>query len=265
MRCFVRALFAPLVLTLSAGMLVTNAANASHGQSTERGAGARSTSVWDEDEAPRVRLAKAVYSDSDAEDDEDVRPRRRYRGEDAAQAAVAPGVTQKQHKRDAKQPHQRQLARHPHRQLTRHHGNHRHVAQSRRSTTSVRRPVAAQSRRSPTRQAKAPAWTKRSLSTTPGPSGSGQHGIASYYWQPQPLASGGRFDPDAMTAAHRTLPFGTRVRVTHLASGRSVEVKINDRGPYIAGRIIDLSRAAAGVIGMTQQGIARVAVEVLGR
>ena len=68
-----------------------------------------------------------------------------------------------------------------------------------------------------------------------------------------------------MTAAHKTLPFGTRVRVTHMGNGRSVEVKINDRGPYIAGRIIDLSKAAAGVIGMTGQGIARVAVEVLGR
>jgi len=93
----------------------------------------------------------------------------------------------------------------------------------------------------------------------------GQTGIASYYWQPQALASGGRFDPSAMTAAHRTLPFGTRVRVTHLGNGRSVEVKINDRGPFIAGRIIDLSKGAAGVIGLTAQGIARVAVEVLGR
>ena len=68
-----------------------------------------------------------------------------------------------------------------------------------------------------------------------------------------------------MTAAHRTLPFGTRVRVTHMGNGRSVDVRINDRGPYIAGRIIDLSRAAAGVIGMTGQGIARVSVTVLGR
>ena len=265
MRCFVRALLAPLVLALSAGMLTPTMASAKQGQSTERGAPAWSH-VWDED-GPRARLAKAFYSHSDADDDEEARPRPRYRGENMQpKPQPRPGVAQKKQKRHAKQPHQRQLARHPHRQLTRHHGKHRHVAQSRRSTIAQsRRPVAAQSRRSPTRQAKAPAWTKRSLSTTPGPSGSGQHGIASYYWQPQPLASGGRFDPDAMTAAHRTLPFGTRVKVTHLASGRSVEVKINDRGPYIAGRIIDLSRAAAGVIGMTQQGIARVAVEVLGR
>ena len=90
-------------------------------------------------------------------------------------------------------------------------------------------------------------------------------GMASFYWQPQALASGGRFNPNAMTAAHKTLPFGTRVRVTHLGNGRSVEVKINDRGPYVAGRIIDLSKAAAGVIGMTAQGVARVAVEMLGK
>lgn len=95
--------------------------------------------------------------------------------------------------------------------------------------------------------------------------GGGQTGIASFYWQPQRLATGGWFNPGAMTAAHRTLPFWTRVRVTHLGNGRSVEVVINDRGPYIGGRIIDLSRGAAGVIGMQGQGLAQVRVEVLGR
>jgi len=93
----------------------------------------------------------------------------------------------------------------------------------------------------------------------------GQVGIASYYWQGQRVASGGWFNPNGMTAAHRTLPFGTRVRVTRLDTGRSVEVRINDRGPFIAGRIIDLSRGAAQVIGMTGQGLARVQVAVLGR
>ena len=97
------------------------------------------------------------------------------------------------------------------------------------------------------------------------PVGAGQDGVASYYWQGQRVASGGWFNPNAMTAAHLTLPFGTRVRVTHLGNGRSVDVHINDRGPYIAGRIIDLSRGAAGVIGMHGQGIARVKVTVLGR
>lgn len=90
-------------------------------------------------------------------------------------------------------------------------------------------------------------------------------GIASYYWQPQRVASGGWFNPNALTAAHRTLPFGTRVLVTNLSNGRSVTVRINDRGPFIAGRIIDLSRAAAAAVGMTGAGLARVNIAVLGR
>lgn len=96
-------------------------------------------------------------------------------------------------------------------------------------------------------------------------SGGGSVGVASYYWQRQRLASGGWFNPNAMTAAHKTLPFGTRVRVTHLGNGRSVTVTINDRGPYVAGRIIDLSRAAASAINMTGQGVARIRMTVLGR
>jgi rare lipoprotein A len=89
-------------------------------------------------------------------------------------------------------------------------------------------------------------------------------GTASYY-QPGRLASGSRLNAGTLTAAHKTLPFGTRVRVRDLGSGRWVDVRINDRGPYIAGRIIDLSRAAAAVIGMTGRGIARVSMTVLGR
>lgn len=95
--------------------------------------------------------------------------------------------------------------------------------------------------------------------------GVGQIGLASYYQGRQRVASGGYFNSSAMTAAHRTLPFGTRVRVTHLGSGRTVEVRINDRGPFISGRIIDLSKAAASVIGMTGRGIARVSITILGR
>lgn len=92
-----------------------------------------------------------------------------------------------------------------------------------------------------------------------------QSGMASYYWQPQKVASGGWFNPNAMTAAHKTLPFGTKVRVTHMGNGKSVTVTINDRGPYVKGRIIDLSSAAAGVIGMKGQGVARVQLAVLGK
>ncbi len=91
------------------------------------------------------------------------------------------------------------------------------------------------------------------------------HGKASYYWQPQRVASGGWFNPKAMTAAHKTLPFGTRVRVTNKRNGRSVVVRINDRGPYIKGRIIDLSKAAAGKIGMRAAGVVPVSVTVLGK
>ena len=90
-------------------------------------------------------------------------------------------------------------------------------------------------------------------------------GKASYYWEPQALASGGRFNPNAMTAAHKTLPFGTKVRVTNHHNGKSVVVTINDRGPYVAGRIIDLSKAAAHAISMQGAGVAPVTVTVLGK
>jgi len=95
---------------------------------------------------------------------------------------------------------------------------------------------------------------------------SSQSGMASYYGSESgsQTASGARFNPNAMTAAHRTLPFGTKVRVTNKNNGRSVIVTINDRGPFIRGRIIDLSTAAAGVIGMKGAGVARVTVERLG-
>lgn len=94
------------------------------------------------------------------------------------------------------------------------------------------------------------------------------HGVASYYaasLHGRPTASGERYDRAALTAAHRTLRFGTRVRVTNTRNGRSVVVRINDRGPFHGGRVLDLSNAAASAIGMTQSGTARIAYEVLGR
>jgi rare lipoprotein A len=78
-----------------------------------------------------------------------------------------------------------------------------------------------------------------------------------------PTASGERFNKNAMTAAHKTLPFGTRVRVTNLKNGKSVIVRINDRGPYAAGRVIDLSEAAAREIDMIDAGVAPVSLERL--
>lgn len=113
------------------------------------------------------------------------------------------------------------------------------------------------------RSAAAKPRTVRRTSASVASYGGGSTGIASYYWQGQQTASGARFNPSAMTAAHRTLPFGTKVRVTNHNNGRSVVVTINDRGPFIKGRIIDLSRGAAQVIGMTGSGLARVSVERL--
>ena len=78
-------------------------------------------------------------------------------------------------------------------------------------------------------------------------------------------AAGERYNPEGMTAAHRSLPLGTKVRVTNTHNGRSVVVRINDRGPYIRGRIIDLSAAAARILGMMSSGVAQVRIEVLGR
>ncbi len=89
-------------------------------------------------------------------------------------------------------------------------------------------------------------------------------GIASFYgkeFHGRKTASGETFDMNSFTAAHRTLPFGTQVRVTHLDSGRSVTVRINDRGPFVKGRIIDLSQAAARAIGL--DGVGQVRLEVL--
>ena len=95
------------------------------------------------------------------------------------------------------------------------------------------------------------------------PVGRTETGLASFYWQEQMTASGERFDKRAMTAAHKTLPLGTNVRVTHVESGRTVVVRINDRGPFKAGRVIDLSEAAADVLGMRAAGIAKVQLDVV--
>jgi rare lipoprotein A len=88
-------------------------------------------------------------------------------------------------------------------------------------------------------------------------------GMASWYgdrFHGRQTASGEAFDMRALTAAHKTLPFGARVRVRNLDNGREVVVRINDRGPFTRGRVIDLSHAAADAIGMVQSGTARVAV-----
>ena len=89
------------------------------------------------------------------------------------------------------------------------------------------------------------------------------HGIASFYTEEQQTANGEKFNPKALTAAHRTLPFGTRLRVTNVATGRSVTVRINDRGPYIPGRVVDVSYVAAESLGIVGRGIAKVKLDVV--
>ncbi|MFO7733797.1 MAG: septal ring lytic transglycosylase RlpA family protein, partial [Candidatus Aminicenantes bacterium] len=97
--------------------------------------------------------------------------------------------------------------------------------------------------------------------------GTAEVGIASWYGQDfhgRPTSSREIYDMHDMTAAHRTLPFGTHVMVTNLDNDRSTVIRINDRGPFIKGRILDLSYAAARVLGVVGPGTARVRLEVLG-
>lgn len=130
-------------------------------------------------------------------------------------------------------------SRHHHR-----HSHHRHHAQTDAAPTSD--------------------WRNANASMTPT-SGAGHSfsGMASYYGNESGsrTASGQRFNQNAMTAAHRSLPFGTKLRVTH--GGSSVIVTINDRGPFIRGRVLDLSTGAARAIGLTGAGVGRVTAEVV--
>ena len=107
-------------------------------------------------------------------------------------------------------------------------------------------------------------WRNANASMTPS-SGTGRSfsGMASYYGNESGsrTASGQRFNQNALTAAHRSLPFGTKLRVTH--RGQSVIVTINDRGPFIRSRVLDLSKGAARAIGLTGAGVGRVTAEVI--
>jgi rare lipoprotein A len=225
-----------LVAALAALASIAGLSPASAAGASDRVRETRSANWTDNDGSrfERRRIARATMRDVD-EDDYEARPRRRYQTESYDDA---PRYTQRRHKRTAKRARR-----------------HRHAARRSARRTAERR--SHRVRRAAVRPAQR---TSRGYT-----GGSESSGIASYYWQGQRVASGGWFNPEGLTAAHRTLPFGTRVRVTHAGNGRSVNVVINDRGPFIAGRIIDLSRGAARVIGMTGQGLARVKVQVLGR
>ena len=105
----------------------------------------------------------------------------------------------------------------------------------------------------------APPVTKRPTATV-------FTGKASWYGDAhhgKKTASGEAYDMEEMTAAHRSLPFGTRVRVTNLANGKSVVVRINDRGPFVSGRVIDLTRGAARELGMIEEGVADVRLTIV--
>jgi rare lipoprotein A len=94
--------------------------------------------------------------------------------------------------------------------------------------------------------------------------GGPEEGLASFYGRElhgRRTASGERYNERAMTCAHRSFPFGTRLRVTHIESGRSVLVRVNDRGPFVSGRVVDLSYAAARALGIVGAGLTEVRVE----
>jgi rare lipoprotein A len=88
-------------------------------------------------------------------------------------------------------------------------------------------------------------------------------GVASFYTEGAQTASGEKFDTNELTAAHPTLPFGTKLRVTNVATGRSVTVRVNDRGPYVRGRVVDVSYSAADALGIVDKGVGNVKLDVV--
>jgi peptidoglycan lytic transglycosylase len=111
-----------------------------------------------------------------------------------------------------------------------------------------------------------PAGDVRPVRGAPSEAGRSRVGLASWYGEPhhgQPTASGETFDMARLTAAHRTLPMGTRLRVMNLENGRIVRVRVNDRGPYVAGRILDLSLGAARALDMVERGVVPVRFDVV--
>ena len=89
------------------------------------------------------------------------------------------------------------------------------------------------------------------------------YGVASFYSEGTQTASGEHFNPNALTAAHPNLPFGTKLRVTDVATGRSVVVRVNDRGPFVPGRVVDVSYSAAASLGIIGRGTAKVKLDVV--
>jgi rare lipoprotein A len=117
------------------------------------------------------------------------------------------------------------------------------------------------------RFASAPAHESVVRRHEPSSDGASTHvasrGMASFYTEGTKTASGEKFDTHEMTAAHPSLPFGTRLRVTNVSTGKSVTVRVNDRGPFVHGRVVDVSYSAAQALGMVNSGVANVKVDVV--
>jgi len=125
--------------------------------------------------------------------------------------------------------------------------------------TSPSRQAALEPARKTVARHRAPAARERETASTKGAT----YGVASFYSYDPHTASGEKFNAQELTAAHRTLPFGTRLRVTDVATGRSVTVRVNDRGPFVPGRVVDVSASAAETLGITGKGVAKVKVDVV--
>jgi rare lipoprotein A len=134
--------------------------------------------------------------------------------------------------------------------------------------TSVSRPAVQEPARRAVAKHRVPSVVARyhaqpaSEKQTAGTKAAG-YGLASFYSYDPHTASGEKFDKNELTAAHRTLPFGTRLRVTDVDTGRSVTVRVNDRGPFVRGRVVDVSASAAETLGITGKGVAKVKVDVV--
>ncbi|WP_426419803.1 septal ring lytic transglycosylase RlpA family protein [Bradyrhizobium genosp. A] len=107
-----------------------------------------------------------------------------------------------------------------------------------------------------------PIYRPRPSDDTASTKRTASHGVASFYSDTE-TASGEKFDKNDLTAAHPSLPFGTRLRVTDVSSGRFVTVRVNDRGPFVHGRVVDISPSAAEALGMVDRGVANVRLDVV--
>jgi rare lipoprotein A len=141
------------------------------------------------------------------------------------------------------------------------------------SVVSKRSSLFAPSRQASVERERTPSFSaSRRAAFTPAPFAPRNHaagtriasqGIASFYTEGTRTASGEKFDTNQLTAAHPSLPFGTRLRVTNVATGKSVTVRVNDRGPYVPGRVVDVSYSAARMLGMVGGGVAKVKLDVV--